>query len=205
VAETGTSKRLWIAASLVGVALIVGAIVAFLITHHTAHAPTRPTAGGPSATPVSSPSPLPQAKWRVRAFPAGVVGHVTKKDLKAVRRQESRASHAIKNVYNALLLEPSDLKRVTRVHFEHGAGRVFLHTHARLPGPIRRVRTTRRSLQIGIDAKSASQAVATVFVSFKGQHNSRKVKINLKSTLWLERSHRSWKVLAWRAQQRPRR
>jgi hypothetical protein len=196
---------LWIAATIVAVALIAGAIVAFLMTHHSSDTPRRPAAAGPSPSPRPSATLLPQAKWRVRSFPAGVVGNVTKKDLKAVRQQEGRASHAVENLYNALLLDPSDLARVTRAHFEHGAAGAFLHARGRLPGAISRVRTTRRSLQIGIDAKSASKAVATVFVAFKGRHNSRKVKVNLKSTLWLERKHRSWMVLAWRTQQGPRR
>jgi hypothetical protein len=189
----------------VAVALIAGTIVAFLMTHHSSHNPTHPAAGAPSPSAPSGPRPLPQAKWRVRTFPAGVVGHVTKKDLKAVRKQRVPASHAVENVYNALLLDSSDLERVTRAHFEHGAAGAFLHARGRLPGQIHRVRTTRRSLEIGIDAKSASKAVATVFVSFKGQRNSQKVRIHLKSTLWLERKHRAWMVVAWRAEQGPRR
>jgi hypothetical protein len=192
---------LWIVATIVALALIAGAIVALVIGRHSSHPTTRLATEAPSPSPTS----LPQAKWRVRTFPAGVVGNVTKKDLKAVRHQAARASHAVENIYNALLLNPSDLERVTRAHFEHGAAGAFLHSRSRLPGAINRVRTTRRSLQMGMDAKSASKAVATVNVSFKANRNSRKVKATLKSTLWLERKHRSWMVLAWRAQQRPRR
>jgi hypothetical protein len=189
----------------VALAVIAGAIVAFLIGRHSSHPAARPAAEASSPSPRPSPTILAQAKWKVRTFPAGIVGNVTKKDLKAVRHQGARASQAVENIYNALLLNPSDLERVTRAHFEHGAAGAFLHSRSRLPGAISRVRTTRRSLQMGMDARSASKAVATVNVSFKANRNSRKVKATLKSTLWLERKHRSWMVLAWRAQQRPRR
>jgi hypothetical protein len=186
--------------------LLVGALAAFLLAHRDAH-PTAPSAAGATFTPTPSPSPtlLPQAKWQARAFPAGVVGHVTKKDLKAVRIQGVRASHAVENVYDALLLDPADVARVTRAHFEQGAAPVFLRARARLSGRIHHVRTTLRRLQIGIDAKSARKAIATVLVSFKAERNSRRVRLRIKSTLWLEHKHRSWKVLAWRAQQGPRR
>jgi hypothetical protein len=205
LAETGPSRTVKVVAVVVAVALVAVAIAAFVLTRNSSHPNKLPAAVGSSPSARPTPTLLPQAKWRVRAFPAGVVGTVTKKDLKAVRLQGVRASHAVENVYNALLLDPSDVTRVTRAHFEQGAARAFLHARGRIPGEMQRVRTTRRSLQIGLDAKSASKAVATVSVSFKARRNSRKVRVKLKSTLWLERKHRSWQVVAWRAAQGPRR
>jgi hypothetical protein len=184
----------------------VAGALAFLLAHRDVH-PSPPPAAGATPTPTPNPSPtlLPQAKWHMRAFPAGVVGHVTKKDLKAVRTQSVRASHAVENVYDSLLLDPGDVGRVIRAHFERGAARAFLRTRTRLPGRVRHVRTIRRRLQIGIDAKSARKAIATVLISFKAERNSRRVRLHIKSTLWLEHKHSSWKVLAWRAGQGPRR
>lgn len=197
-ADTGSSRAVKIAAIVVAMLLAGGALVAFLVNdHHGTHKRSPSAAGTPHR------SPLPQAKWRVRAFPSGVIGHVTRKDINHARRRGVRAIHAVENVYDALVLDPSDAERAVHAHFEDGAARAFLRARARLPSRITRVRTTRRRLQIGIDAKSAGKAIATVLVSFKGRRDSRRVKIRLRSTLWLERVDGTWKVLAWRAKEGP--
>lgn len=162
---------------------------------------------GPSASsskgaaPRAHPTLLPQAKWQVRAFPAAVTGKTTKKQLKAARIQGRRASEAIQKVYNALFLDPPAAERVIHAHFEPAAARAFLRARARLPGPIRHVRTTARSVRIGVDAQSAHRAIATVRVLLKAVRHSRVIKIKARSTLWLERIHKSWRVLAWQARQ----
>ena len=73
----------------------------------------------------------------------------------------------------------------------------------RIAGQIARIRTTERRIRIGVDATSAQRAVATVSLSFKGKRDSERVKVKHRATLWLERVHRSWKVVAWRARRGP--
>jgi hypothetical protein len=200
VADDGNSRALKIAAIAVAAVLAGGVLVAFLLIHHGSHKPSPSAADTPTHR---NRTHLPQAKWRVRAFPSGVIGHVTRKNINRARRRGRRAVAAVENVYDALVLDPPDAERVIRAHFEEGAARAFLRTRARLPSGIRRVRTTRRRLQIGIDAKSAGKAVASVLVSFKGDKDSHRVKIRVRSTLWLERMHGTWKVVAWRGKQGP--
>jgi ketosteroid isomerase-like protein len=119
------------------------------------------------------------------------------------RRQGRRATQAIKNVYNALLLDPPSAERVIKAHFEAGSAQAFLHVRPRISVHISRVRTTDRRIRIGVDASSARRAVATVSVSFKGKRDSKRLKVKQRATLWLERVHDSWKVVAWRARRGP--
>jgi hypothetical protein len=167
--------------------------------------PSPTSSGSLNHTPSAAPTLLPQAKWRVRAFPAAVTGKTTKKQLKAARLQGRRASQAIKNVYNALLLDPPAAERIIRAHFEPAAAHAFLRARSRLPGRISLVRTTARSVRIGVDALNARKAVATVRVLLKGVRKARRIRLQAQSTLWLERIHHSWRVLAWRARQGPQR
>jgi hypothetical protein len=139
----------------------------------------------------------------VRAFPAAVTGKVTKKDLKAARIQGRRAAAGIERVYNKLYLDPSRAAETIRSHFEAAAARSFLRAKLRLPGGFTKVQITYRALHIGVDASSARKAVATVSVLLRGVRNSTRLKLKHESTLWLERVHRSWKVLAFHAAQEP--
>ncbi|HEX3326935.1 MAG TPA: hypothetical protein VHV50_08070 [Actinomycetota bacterium] len=201
VAGTSRNTVLKITA-IVGLVALAAGIAAFILMDRG----SSPTASGSlNHTPSAAPTLLPQAKWRVRAFPAAVTGKTTKKQLKAARIQGRRASQAIKNVYNALLLDPPAAERVIRAHFEPAAARAFLSARSRLPGRITLVRTTARTVRIGVDALNARKAVATVRVQLKGERKTRRIRLRAQSTLWLERIHHSWRVLAWRARQGPHR
>jgi hypothetical protein len=197
-----TIERVWKIVVLVVLLAIAAGLTAFLARDRNA---PPDASGSKGAAPSAHPTLLPQAKWQVRAFPAAVTGKTTKKQLKAARFQGRRASQAIKNVYNALLLDPPAAERIIRAHFEPAAARAFLRARSRLPGRISLVRTTARSVRIGVDALSARKAIATVRVLMKGVRKTRRIKLKAQSTLWLERIHHSWRVLAWRARQGPHR
>jgi hypothetical protein len=194
-----TIERVWKIVMVVVLVAIAAGLAAFLASHRN----DAPSSKG--AVPRAHPTPLPQAKWQVRAFPAAVTGKTTKKQLKAARIQGLRASRAIQKVYNALFLDLPSAERVVHAHFEPAAARAFLRARTRVPGPIRHVRTTARSMRIGVDVQTAHQAIATVRVLLKAVRRSRRIKLKAESTLWLERIHHSWRVLAWRARQEPHR
>lgn len=183
---------------VVAVALVVG-LAAFLLSRGASDAAS-PAA---EASPTPTPTVLPQARWKVRAFPSGLLGQVGKQAVKAAHRQARKAAKAVKHIYYVLLLDPPATEDLIRSRFEPAAARAFLHARARLPGRLSLVRTTHRFLKIGVDAASRRRAVARVGIVMKATRNSHRVKIKQKSTLWLERVHRLWKVLAWRAQQGP--
>jgi hypothetical protein len=199
--DTGDSRVLKVVAVVVAVAVAAGLVVAFVWRGNDSPPTASGTAG--SSTPRPAPKPLPQAKWRIRAFPSAVTKHVTKKDLKVARKQGRRATQAIENVYNALLLDPPSADRVIRAHFEAASAQAFLRARPRISSRITRIRTTDRRIRIGVDAGSSQRAVATVSVSFKGKRGSERVKVKHRATLWLERVHHSWKVVAWRARRGP--
>jgi len=197
-----TIERVWKIAMVVVLLAIAAGLAAFLARDRS---PAPRASSSTGAAPRAHPTLLPQAKWQVSAFPAAVTGKTTKKQLQAARVQGRRASQAIKNVYNALFLDPPAAERVIHAHFEPAAARAFLRARARLPGPIRHVRTTARSVHIGVDAHSAHRAIATVRVLLKALRHARRIRITARSTLWLERVHQAWRVLAWRALQGPHR
>ena len=182
---------------------IAAGLVAFLTRDRTASPRVSGSRGG-GTVPRAHPTLLPQAKWQVRSFPEAVTGKTSKKQLKAAHIQGRRASQAIKNVYNALIPRSSGGRASDPCSLRARCRPAFLHARARLPGPIRHVRTTARSVRIGVDAHSAHRAIATVRVLLKALRHSRRIKITARSTLWLERIHQSWRILAWRAQQGPR-
>jgi hypothetical protein len=206
LSDTDKGHSIWlkVIAGLIALA-VAGGLVAALLPHHRDR-DRAPSASGP--TTASSPSarpPLPQAKWHVHAFAAAVTSDVTKKDRKAARKQGIKAARGIRKVYYALLLDPSAANSLIRAHFEPKAARAFLASRARLSGRLHRIRTTGRFLRIGVDAGTAKRAIAIVGVLFKADQNSKRLKIKHKSTLWLERVHQAWKILAWHADQERRR
>jgi hypothetical protein len=151
-----------------------------------------------------SPTALRQAKWRVRVFPAAVAPQISKEARKKARREGVRASRGIERVYNALFLDHSTVRREIDSHFESRAARAFSRVKIRLPHSLKRVQITYRSVVIGVDARTSRNAIATVRVLAKGVRSSKRVKMQHVSTLWLERIHRSWKILAFQARQGPR-
>ena len=198
-AET-TNKWYWIGGgTALGIALII-LVFALLGSNDPS--------GSPRLSPTSSGSPTPppihQAKWRVHVFPSGLRNLAGRKQKKTAKQHGMRAARGIKDVYNAVFLEPSSIARSVRRHFERGAARAFLRAKTRLPRRMTRTQITYRSMHIGVDARFPKQAVATVKIFSRGIRDSQRVKLKHESTLWLERVHRGWKVLAFRARQGPR-
>jgi hypothetical protein len=194
-------KRVWIAIAIVLAVAITVAVIVALASHED---PASDTAPPPTTSPASpSPPALRQAKWHIRTFPAVMRDRMTKKHRRSVRTQGLKASRGIERVYNALFLAPVEMDHAVRSHFEQKAGRAFLRAKIGLPRRLRRVQITHRSIRLGIDAGTSKNAIATVKVLLKGVRGSTRLKIQHQSTLWLERLHRSWKILAFNAQQEP--
>lgn len=194
---------MWIAVAIIGVAAAI-VLIALLWPRHS---PTSrpPTASSVTASPTpTTPVVLRQARWHTNVFPAAIIGKVTKKERKAARTQGLRASRGIERVYDKLLLDPSAAPGAIRSHFGAAAARSFLRSNIQLPPKLTRVQITHRAVQIGVDAHTKRNAIATVRVLLKGVQNSKRLKLRHEATLWLERAHWSWKVLAFRARQVPR-
>ncbi|MEA2505575.1 MAG: hypothetical protein QOH48_193 [Actinomycetota bacterium] len=110
----------------------------------------------------------------------------------------------MERVYNKLFLDPAKAAETIRSHFEAAAARSFLRANVRLPRGFTQVQITHRALHIGVDAKTAQNAVASVSVLLRGVRNSKHLKLKNESTLWLELVHRTWKVLAFHTAQESR-
>jgi hypothetical protein len=192
----------WIGVAVIAVAGTIALIAVFWPRHSPP--PRPPTASSTTESPTPTPRVLRQARWHTNVFAAAIIGKVTKKDRKAARTQGLRASRGIEHVYDKLLLDPSAAPQVIHSHFKAAAARSFLHADIQLPRTLTRVQITHRAVQIGVNARTARNAIATVRVLLKGVQNSKRIKLQHEATLWLERVHWAWKVLAFRARQVPR-
>ncbi|MDP9224346.1 MAG: hypothetical protein M3P18_10920, partial [Actinomycetota bacterium] len=164
------------ASAVLALVIAAGALVAYRWNHENSPQPNR-TAQTASSTPSPTPPPLKQAKWHVVGFPAGVTADTTKRDRRTARRQAVRASRMIEAVFNGLFLEAGDLRPVVRSTFRGAAANAFLHAKTKLPHGMTRVQTIRRTIHIGVDARSAKRAAAKVTILLRGRLRSRRARI----------------------------
>jgi hypothetical protein len=153
------------------------------------------------APPTPSPSPtIHQADWQIKSYPAVTFRRVSKKERHRFRVQRPRVKTLIKDVYDALFLEPKNKKEALKRNFTRRARRAFARTRAGIEAGAA-VKITRRSAKVGIQAKGARRAVAVVTVRAKAMLEDRAVRVVHKSKLWLERSHRGWRVIGFEVNQ----
>jgi hypothetical protein len=187
-------KRPWLPIAIT--VLVVGAVSAAVTTRVL-----DPSASPSGARPGTIAAPdAEQATWKIRARPMGALG-------KASRRQHKRADDAgrrvgvvIKEVYDALFLEPAGLRGAVRANFSRSAGAALLATKSGLPRTARDVRTTVRRAEISVQVPRTLHAVAEVRLVAKGEARNApqsRFRVVHHSTLFLERVRSGWKVIAF--------
>jgi hypothetical protein len=151
---------------------------------------------------VTSPS-IRQAPWKTHVFPAGAFGGVSKKDLKLVRSQTKPVTDVIQRSLDALVLDPPTAKTVLRRTFTPPAAAEILGSRFGAPDGATGLRTTVRAAQVGIQTQGARAAAAKVQISFHATVKGHVARISQAATLWLQRSHRSWRVVGFDVEQGP--
>jgi hypothetical protein len=181
--------------SLIGVAVLVA----------TLDDGPRPHRAADSSNPRAAPAPeIRHAPWHVVKYGAGAVGHVTRADRRRVEFYGRRAGTLVRGVYDALFLEPRRLGRIVRASFATTAARSFLRLEsAGAPAKVERLRIVSRRARIGVDARSAKRAVASVWLRAAGLAGERRFLLLHEATLWLQRTKRGWRVIAYDVKQRP--
>lgn len=165
----------------------------------------------PTRSPVSSvprtlaPPGVEQAQWQVKTFPAGGagIGRIGNKAKARVKAQRQPLALLVQDVYDAMFLEPSRAEQVVRERFEAAAGSTALAKKIGLPASLEEVKITKRTAQVGISMAGAETAAARVKVVGTVKKDGRQTDFKHRSTLWLERSHKTWKIIGFDVSQGP--
>jgi hypothetical protein len=154
----------------------------------------------PSEQPEPTPE-IPQAKWKMSTRPVGRAGKLTKRQVRRHKAQRPRVKGVVREVYEALFLEPESIKDVIAERFSRRAGRALLRAGPGFRPGAERVKTTKRIAKIGLQAHTASAASAQVFVKARARGPGNVVKLRHKATMWMQRINNEWRVIAFEVDQ----
>lgn len=193
-----SKKALW--PLLAGGVLIVLLVVLWMSRQET---PGSSDTGDTAAPPVEIPEAvIEQVEWKVKAFPAGVTGKLTKAQKTAVARHEVRAGGPVMETVNAMVFEPDALGALAGRSATEGAARALARAKL-VPAGIKDVKVIRRVARIGIDVAGTERAAARFAVGFKGSLKGEQVRLNLTGAFWLERYTDGWKIVAFEGESKP--
>lgn len=148
-----------------------------------------------------------QAPWRVVAKPLATLAKPTKKQKRAMAVLRPKVAATVRDLYDALTISRANVRTATNEAMTVPAARAL---RSRLPVPesLRRIKTTRRAAEIGIDLKSQARAAAKVTIAFQAEKGKDRLAYSHNGTLWLERTPKGWQVIAFdldqKLKQKPR-
>jgi hypothetical protein len=184
-------RRLWVpvaaGAVTVALALVLLGLLAVPTGNPADSGEVPPVAIGPDG------EALPQAKWQVSVFPSGI-GKPSKSQKTAVSKQRDTLRGVVADVFDALILR-KDTGRLKELATP-GAAAALQRSKLQLPKDMTEVETLRRSARVGVDEK-ATHAAARVLITFKGVLDDKAVRMQQRSTLWLQKSGAGWRVIAF--------
>lgn len=144
-----------------------------------------------------------QADWEVQMVLVGTLGPVAPREKALLARQGPRVMTLVSNAYDAMFLEPYELRPVLSETFARPAARALRAAGIRLPDDIREVRFVRRSAHVGIDAAGGRSAAVEVIAKVRGRTPTRTITVLHRADLWLERTEGGWRVIAFSVDQEP--
>ena len=145
---------------------------------------------------------LPQAPWRIRTHPAGVVDKVSKAQAARIKQQRPQVTALVKRVYDALLLHPGRLRSSLAENFTPAAAAALRRSGAAV-SEAGLVSTAKRKAEIGIQAAGGpTVAIATVSLEASFAERPERV-VEHQATLWMERGKNGWQVVAFEVDQGP--
>lgn len=160
---------------------------------------------GPSSSATTAPdAAIKQARWDFRVRPSAVLSkRLHKKEKRRLLKQRGPLKRTVKEVYDALFLDPPSARGVIARRFAGNASRAWLATKAGFRSSATDVKTLKRAAEIGIDAFSGRRAAAKVFIRARASIKGEKVKMKHRSTLWLERVRGRWVAIGFQVKQEP--
>ena len=180
----------------IAVLLLLGTIAWVYLARTTSEHLTQPD------YPVAAPA-IEQADWRFDYTEARRYGKLSKAEQARYAEQKQKATALVQDLYDGIFLEPARLKDVVKDSFTADASKSFKTDHLGFPSGANDVRTLKRTAQLALDAVTARSAIGRVTVLAQADMDDRVVKIEHRSTLWLERSDKGWQVIAFEVEQGP--
>jgi hypothetical protein len=198
-------KRIWLAASVAALAAL-GIGLTLLLSSEDGAGRAQPAEPRPTSADRPAVSPptggVEQAGWKVSFSRAGTSGKLSKRAVTRLRAQRPRLTTAVRAVSDAMFLGGG---APASSYFRGPARGAFRRSSAGAPEGAKEVRTLRRTAQVTIQATTARRAAASVTVIARGVVGGRDFKVRHRSQLWLERTKKGWKVIAFDIDQRPMR
>lgn len=196
-------KRIWLPASVATLA-VLGIGLALLLSSEDRTGRTRPAEPRPTTAerPAVSPPPrgVEQAAWKVSFSRAGTSGKLSPRAVTRLRAQRPRLTRAVRAAADAMFLGG---EAPAASYFRGPARGALRRSSAGAPEGAKKVRTLRRTASVTIQATTARRAAAAVTVIARGVVGERDFKVRHRSQLWLERTKKGWKVIAFDIDQRP--
>jgi hypothetical protein len=183
-------KRPWL--PIVVIVLVVGAVSA-VVSSRLLDSPAPPP--GPRPGTIAAPD-VEQAAWKIHARPMGALEKLSRRERVHATDAGRRVGAVIKEIYNALFLEPAGIRAAVRASFTRSAGAALLATKAGLPRNARDVRTTVRRADISVQVPRPRRAVAEVRVVARGEAGDS-FRVVHRAALYLERDRSGWRVIAF--------
>jgi len=212
--STGPASEPRLLAGLIGALALVAVVVVVLAALGSGGSPS--DAGGSGGRPAVADNERPprpraaagtvqikQASWQMEIFAVAGGPRVTEVQRRLLKAQKPRLRKLVRSTYNALFLEPGARHRAIAGPFSPLSTRAWLNSRAGLGSNAEQVRMVRRKASIGIIAGRADSAAAEVVIAARGETGPRTFHVRHRSTLWLERAHKSWRVIAFHIDQEP--
>jgi hypothetical protein len=151
--------------------------------------------GAPAAAP-GAPATVDGPAWDMRVFPVGTRAGLSKIQRRHFEAQRPAVTKIVRKVFGAIAGERG-LDEIAARHFTKDAARALTRSKVSLPADATRVVINRRKASIGIQGTPPRTAAARVTLSAKAAIGDRTVRWSDRATLWLERSKRGWRVIAF--------
>ena len=164
---------------------------------------SQPRATSPDPAPSEAP-PVPeitQAKWKMKSNPVGKVGKLTKKQKKRHKVQRARVKSVVREVYQAMFLDPESIRQVISERFSRRAGRALVRAGPGFRPGAEKIKTLQRRANIGLQAHTASAAAAKVFVRARARGADAVVRLRHRATMWMQRIDGEWRVIGFEVNQ----
>ncbi|MFN2526141.1 MAG: hypothetical protein ABR505_07745 [Actinomycetota bacterium] len=182
--------------------IFVGAVLIALCLAVVYLEPVKPSSAvGIATASTAGDAAIKQAPWRIGIHPAGVTRRLDERARARLKAQGKQLRALVRETYDALFLQPSNLPEIVRVRFVGSAGSAFLRSEAGLPKDSTNVRALTRRARLGIQAPNARHAAGQVWVVVKTTVNGKPIRLRHRSTLWLRRGSSTWKVVAFEIDQ----
>lgn len=144
---------------------------------------------------------IPQAAWKVRAYPAPGAEGITKADKEVFTREREPVVDTVQRLYEALFLKPDAVDKAVRQTLTPAAAKVLESSRIGLHDRVEDVRTTVRTVKVGIQVDGGLRAAAAVRVEARALRKSSPIHVWHRAKLWMEKVEGEWTIVAFDAEQ----